>query len=319
MNTTELINDLAKVKAKQKPLWEHLHFTKHPKAKSGRSCGSYLELREWLEHEGKCTVTTANFCKHHIMCNTCAIRRSARLCKEYEAKIEEVLAQPQHADLIPVMLTFTVKNQDSLPDVFDHIRGAFTKMTKAVTTYRTKKKKPAIRPEMEKVQGAVYAVEIKRGKGGQWPPHIHCFALLSEYIDQSKLRDQWFEATGDSFVVGVTECKNGILAGLIEVLKYTTKFSEMTPPDIVHIADTVRHRTLCAPLGILRGVTIRDINEDSTEGLDGEYIDYIAHFLYSKSRYSLKLKSDVHDDVISEGERRMEEEKRIRLNAKLSL
>jgi hypothetical protein len=295
LNTTELIKDLAKVKRKQAPLWEHLGHIDHPAFFKIRACGSYLELREWLDHDGKCTVQTANFCKNHVMCNMCAIRRSARLCQAYEAKVLQVLSDPETAHLKPVMITITIKNREDINDAFNHLKHSFTRLQKRAIEQKHRKKPPAVMDEFTKIKGGVYAFEIKKGKGGLWHPHIHFFALIEEYIDQEKLSNEWFDITGDSFVVGVTACKNGVLKGLIEVLKYTTKFSEMKPSDIVEIADMARNRTLCSPVGILRGVKVQPIDED--DQLDGDYIDYIAHFLYRKNGYRLKLKTEVHETV----------------------
>lgn len=311
MNTTELIKDLAKVKRKQAPLWSYMSEVSHPLAVKVRGCGSYLELREWLDHDGQCTVQTANFCKKPVICNMCAIRRSAKLCKAYEAKIEQVLATPEHSKLKPVMITFTVKNGEDCRDTFQHLRHSFTKLNQKANNWRSRKTKPAVMPEMVKSQGGVYAVEIKKGKGGKWHPHIHMFALLDDWIDQEKLSQEWLEITGDSFVVGVTACKGGILKALIEVLKYTTKFSEMQPADVLTIEQSVRGANLCYPLGILRGIQVEELDHD--EQLDGDFIDYVAHFLYSKNGYKLKLKAEIHEDTIAEGQKRIEEENRIKV------
>lgn len=292
MNTTELIKDLAKVKRKQEPLWKHLRSIKHLKSDRIRSCGAYLELREWLDHDGKCTVQSANFCMNHVMCNMCAIRRSAKLCQAYEEKITQVMETPGQTDLIPVMLTFTIKNREDITDALNHLKLNFGKLWKR-SRDKLRRKTPVDFDELCKVAGGVYSIEIKRGKGGLWHPHIHMFALLTGYIDQEKLSEEWLEMTGDSFVVGVTECTNGIKAGLIEVLKYTTKFSEMEPADIVEIADCAQGKTLTSNLGILRGVYVEIGSPD--DQLDGDYIDYIAHFMYRKNGYRLKLKAEVHD------------------------
>lgn len=279
---------------------------KHPLSHRIRSCGSYLELREWQQHDHKCTVQSANFCKKSGLCHMCAIRRAAKMTKAYEQKINQVLLTPEHQNLIPVMITATIKNRDDFKDAFNHLKLSWSKLLKKSQNWKQRTNKPAVMPELVNMVGAVYAYEFKVGKGGKWHPHIHMFALLSNYIDQEKLSQEWLEATGDSFIIGVTECKNGILKGLIECLKYSTKFGDMTPEQIVHVYENSKGSALVSPLGILRKVPIEDI--DSDEQLDGDYIDYIAHYLYSKKGYKLKLKSEVHEDVIAEGERRIQEE-----------
>lgn len=309
MNTTELIKDLAKVKRKQAPLWGYMAEVKHELTQKVRSCGSYLELREWLDHDHQCTVQSANFCKKPTLCNTCAIRRAAKMTKAYEQRINQIMEAQDNAHLVPVMLTITIKNRDDFFEAFMHLKNSFTKLMKKANNWKIRKNKPEICPEFVKVVGGVYSYEFKVGKGGKWHPHLHMFALIDEYIDQQALSDQWLEVTGDSFVVGVTECKNGILAGLIECLKYSTKFSDMTPEQTVRVYEQTKGKTLLSPVGILRGIKVEDI--DSDEQLDGDFIDYVAHYLYSKNGYRLKLNTDVHQDVVEEGQRRIEEEKSI--------
>jgi hypothetical protein len=191
------------------------------------------------------------------------------------------------------MLTFTIKNREDITDALNHLKLNFGKLWKRSRNQLRRVNPPESYDELCKVAGGVYSIEIKRGKGGLWHPHIHMFALLTGYVDQDKLSQEWLEMTGDSFIVGVTKCDNGIMAGLIEVLKYTTKFSEMEPVDIVEIADCAQGKTLTSNLGILRGVAV-DIGS-ADDQLDGDYIDYIAHFMYRKNGYRLKLKAEVHD------------------------
>jgi hypothetical protein len=219
------------------------------------------------------------------------------------------MQEPGNEDLIPVMLTITIKNRDDFTDAYNHLRQSFTKLLKKANNWKMRKNKPELVPEFVKVIGAVYSFEFKIGKGGQWHPHLHMFAMVEDYIDQPKLSSEWFEITCDSFVVGVTECKNGILSGLIEVLKYSTKFSDMTPAQTVEVFEKTQRRALVSPLGILRQVPLGDF--DSDEQLDGDFIDYVAHYLYRKNGYKLKLKADVHDDVKEEASRRLAEEKAV--------
>lgn len=284
MNTTELLKDLAKTKRSQAPLISHLTQIEHAKRDKIRDCGSWLHLREWLEHDCKCTLTNANFCKIALMCNTCAIRRTAMLVGSYTAKAEQVVQDNPH--LIPVMITWTVANGDDLGERLSHIKIARQKIGEQARNQRKRKNPPPIMNELTKVLGGVYQYEIKRGKGGRWHPHIHEFALLSDYIDQAKLSAEWQQFTTDSRIVGVTLCKNGILHGMLEVLKYSTKFSEATPADVVEIHDTAKGSRLISNHGILRGVPEPDI--DSDEPLDGPYRDYIAMWLFSRNGYELR-------------------------------
>jgi hypothetical protein len=130
--------------------------------------------------------------------------------------------------------------------------------------------------EWNKVVGSIRAIEVKRGDGsGVWHPHIHAYVLMSEKINKFHLSAEWERFTGDSFVVDYRDCKNGIVPGLMEVLKYVSKPTELVPADLHHLYETAKGSRFVDPQGILRGVPEPCIDSDDDDGLHGAYRDYI--------------------------------------------
>ena len=202
----------------------------------------------------------------------------------YAEKVEAVTAsQP---DLIPAMITLTIKNGDDLAERLQHLKDAWKRMQEA----KRKGKSSSSRHfpiEWNKVLGSIRAIEVTRKASG-WHPHIHVFALLGSYIDQAALSEEWRNFTGDSFVVGVTKCKGGIVPGLIECLKYASKLTELSPADVVHVWRTAKGSRFTDPQGILRGVPEPEIRHDDDQGLDGPYRDFLALWCRSKAGYDLR-------------------------------
>jgi hypothetical protein len=190
----------------------------------------------------------------------------------YAEKVEAVTAsQPE---LIPAMITLTVRNGDDLGERLTHLKTSWSSMIAAARKGKTRSERHAP-TQWNKVIGAVRAIEVTRKASG-WHPHIHVFALLTSYIDQPSLSAEWHRFTGDSFVVGVTKCKGGIVPGLIETLKYCSKLTELSPAEILHVWRCAKGSRFTDPSGILRGVPEPEIRQDDDAGLTGPYRDFLA-------------------------------------------
>lgn len=254
-------------------------------------CGTWLHFREWLE-SGETRLRNANFCKNHLICRACAARRAGKLVEAYMRKVAEV--QRLHPDLIPAHVTITVKNGPDLKERVDHLKKAWQRM---LARRRSHLHKPERYGPVEwcKVAGSVRSLEVTAGAEG-WHPHFHAFVLLKEYIDHEQLCEEWRELTGDSFIVGVSLCRDGVLPGLIEVLKYATKFSELKPAQAWHVFQCLRGSRSVDPQGVLRGVMEPNIDQDTVDGLSGPYRDFIAIWSNWKRGYNLHGIEDLLPD-----------------------
>ena len=96
---------------------DHLQGIKsEPSAKASAglaTCGNYLHFREYFT-VGKVRLHNATFCKQHLICPLCAIRRGAKALGAYLARWQVI--QGERPDLRPYLLTLTVKNGDDLEE-----------------------------------------------------------------------------------------------------------------------------------------------------------------------------------------------------------
>ena len=235
-----------------------------------RACGDFLMFRHYFTVD-QVRLHSASFCKKHLLCPLCAIRRGAKAMQAYLPRYEAVLgAQPR---LRPFLVTLTVKDGADLDERFRHLQRAQAALWKRRLGTRQS-------CALDQVKAAVWSYEVKRGSGsGMWHPHLHMVALAEEIPDQAELRRQWHEITGDSFMCDVRAIDQADPAsGFLEVFKYALKFSDMTPADTFEAFRRLSGRRLVGSAGAFRGVEIPEALKD--EPLDGlPYVDLFYRYL----------------------------------------
>jgi len=222
------------------------------------TCGNYLGFRNYYT-VGEVRLTQANFCKQHLLCPLCAIRRGAKALEAYLARFHAVKAL--RPALRPFLVTFTVVNGPDLHERSTHLRKSLKTLHERRRDYL---KKGRGYTEAAKAFGAVWSYEVtNRGQG--WHPHAHAIWLCEEDPDMYRLRSEWESITGDSFMVDVrpmTEDESGYALAFMEVFKYALKFSDLEPEDNLHAWQELRGRRLLGSFGIFRGVEVPEALED---------------------------------------------------------
>ena len=122
----------------------------------------------------------------------------------YIQRIDQLMRE--NRKLKPILLTLTVKNGESLEERYEHLTRSFRTL---LARYRDFKKKGRGFNQFCKIDGAFYTTEYTyNDKTKEWHPHIHIFALISDWIDQEELSETWHEITNDSYIVDVRRVKN---------------------------------------------------------------------------------------------------------------
>jgi hypothetical protein len=265
------------------------------------SCSSWLVFRHfYVAHQYRLIVGCT--CKKHLLCAMCALRRSARTVREYEAKLRQVMTD--NPDLVPVLLTLTIKNGPDLDERTSHLDSAFSRMIRNRSNALTGGRHTTV---FRLIHGGAGAFEFKRGAfSGLWHPHIHMLALVPSGFDQLdmewNLSQEWRELTGDSHNVDVTpidmSSDESRFKAICEVFRYALKFGEMEIEDQVHAYEVLKGRRLVRSFGSLRGVKVSEELHDSVEeALQLQpYIDLVYH--YSKDKgYFLHEVTDTGDTL----------------------
>ena len=255
--------------------------TKHQAmAAKVQGCGDYLLFRHFFTVD-KVKLHAAHFCKKHLLCPLCAIRRGAKALAAYLARWEAI--QLQKPALRPFLVTLTVKDGPDLAERFQHLKKSQQELW-----MRKHRGRGSV---LDGVEGAVWSYEVKRGKGsGVWHPHLHMIALAEVEPSAERLSREWHEITGDSFIVDVRPIsQEDPVSGFIEVFKYAVKFSDQEPADTVHAWETLRGKRLLASAGCFRGVEVPDELTDDCADVEGlPFMDMLYRFTRAAG-YSLEL------------------------------
>ena len=284
----ERIARYGKAHARSLMMLEHLREAPSPAstktAASLASCGNYLHFREYFT-VGKVRLHNATFCKQHLVCPLCAIRRGAKALGAYLTRWQVI--QQERPELRPYLLTLTVKNGDDLEERQAHLTKSLRKLMDR-RRYFNAGTRGAPYTELCKAQGAVYTLELtNKGKG--WHPHCHMIVLASSQPSQSDLSAEWLRITGDSMIVDcrpITGGESGDYSeGFMEVFKYAVKVSDLSLHDNWHAAQVLKGKRLLNSFGLFRGVQVPESLLD--EPLDSlPYWDRFYRFLGGEYRFT---------------------------------
>ena len=233
-------------------------------------CGSYLVFRQYTEID-RVRLHGMRSCRQHLLCPLCAIRRGAKLLKCYLEKFNAVLQE--NPRLRAHMVTLTVRDGPELFERFQHLHRSLKVLHKRRQRGRSS--------EAEKIRGAVWSYEFKRGTGsGLWHPHVHCVWLTD--VDQppshSALSEEWREITRDSFIVETHPLYGELSSGFAEVFKYAVKFGDLPLADNWIGYQVLKRRRLVASSGVLWGVEVPDELTDDEIANAGPWIELFFRF-----------------------------------------
>ena len=215
------------------------------------SCANYLLFRHYYTVD-QVRLHAASFCKKHLLCPMCAIRRGAKMLRAYLEKYEAV-RQQEGEHLRPYLVTLTVKNGEDLGERLRHLRAAMRKMTVARRGHISNPQKNRF-VEFARSMGGFHSIEVTN-KGQGWHPHVHMIWLCASEPSQEALSAEWHAWTGDSFIVDCRPLHDPV-EGFMEVCKYALKFSDLELADNWHAYEVMAGQRLIDSHGLMRGVDI---------------------------------------------------------------
>lgn len=258
-----------------------------------KDCGNWLHFRNYYTVD-RIRLINASFCRIHLLCPLCAIRRGAKNLVAYLKKYEQI--REENPNIRAYLITFTVVNRPDLDDAFKHLKKSLKTLIERRRLFNSAKSNRPIYTELSKVLGAVYTFEVtNRGLG--WHPHTHMLALCEEAPSQVQIRKEWECITGDSFIVDVTpfripldgspeQVSSAEVQAFVEVFKYALKFSDLSLSDNWEAYTILKGQRLIGSLGLFRSVKV---SEDLTDELEADELPYIdLLYRYFAGHYHLK-------------------------------
>lgn len=240
-------------------------------------CSNYLKFRNYYEVE-QVKLVEMYSCQQHWLCPFCASARATKMVQRYHERLDFILNTKGKKRYKVAFITLTVKNSSDLKQVWHD-------MVKAFKTYQMRRKdylrgKGSFN-EFCKIDGAVYTYEITyNNETGEFHPHIHIIAVIDEYIEQTAMSQEWFDITGDSFIVDIRKVRkeNGNYnKSFCELFKYALKFSSMPYDVIWDIHEKLapnRKPRISGSFGSFYGVKIPESDTDELE----DYLEDEAYF-----------------------------------------
>jgi len=251
------------------------------------NCGHYLGFRHYHTVD-QLKLTAAQFCKAHLLCPLCAIRRGSKMVQTLVERHAIITAQ--NPGLKMSMITLTVQNGDDLTERHAHLKTAFQRLCK----HRRKAKEGKSNTEFSKALGYVGTYEVTN-KGNGWHPHIHLMVLHRTRINAAALKREWAAITRDSHVLRIDPARNPNDPGqdFLEVCKYALKFGDLTPEQNLDAYEALHGKRLIVTGGLFYGLVIPEkLTDDPLEGLP--YFDLLYKFI-AGSGYNLTTREALYD------------------------
>ena len=258
-----------------------------------KGCGQFLLFRNYYTID-QIKLEKFHVCGQHLLCPMCAGIRAARSMNRYLKRINELMRQ--NPRLKPVLITLTVKNGESLEERYNHLTRSFRTL---LSRYRDYKKKGWGFNQFCKIDGGFYTTEYTYNKTtNQWHPHIHIFALLTDWIDQEELAETWHEITYDSYIVDVRRVRKPKLRDTAKLLQRSV--SMLSSSAIYRLKTHGTHfylkgKRLTGSFGSMHGVKIPDTaTPDDKPSEELPYMEMLYRFVFGpKSYYNLEITKDV--------------------------
>ncbi len=250
-------------------------------------CGSFLVFNYFYNQE-VLKLETANFCKKDKICPACAVRRAYKQQNKFLNILYSnpgLLKNDWYYIVIPVKHT----KEDSLLQVFNKISSIRKSISKAIRKAKYGKKSGV----WGLFLGGMGSVEITKTVNG-WNVHLNLLLNASngsnlrlkdvrnrkgqvsyqnEKIRQFLLRN--FESQMHNISKLDFSTEDLIKSNLVEVLKYSLKFSSLDNENLLEVCLKLHNRQLFFTFGNLRGLKIEDVDLEGDEVVDDEFIQLI--------------------------------------------
>jgi hypothetical protein len=223
-----------------------------------KQCCSVFKATTCGQHTVKCYPTFR--CKK-LICPDCASERAARLSKQTEAKIAEVM-KTNSGRLC--FLTLTIKNTPTFEAGLSKLKKDFAKL----------KRKKAFKQHIKGYFGAFEHTYNPKTK--DFHVHLHLIVLRGKFWNQSDISDTWREVTGDSFIVDIREIKD-IRKGVKEIAKYIVKSTDlMKMPDdkFREVVEMKKGTRMFVSGGCFYNVKLDDADDGDGDGADDVFSQF---------------------------------------------
>lgn len=245
------------------------------------NCGSWLYFRHYDEIE-KSTLHKARFCKKDKLCPACAMRRATK-------QVDKVMGQLRvHPDLIEgswylIVLPVIHTAEEDFMTVFNRLQTGLKGINKAMRNVRSGQGTENY--FADNFDGIMYSIEETKTQNG-WNIHANLLCrsskpltglIMKPSVKGKKRASYWhpdavetWRNLTSSINVSISPINakdpEALYSNLREVFKYSLKFQDLSPDDLLIAYRCLYGRRLLGTMGTLRNLkTDVDLNGDDVE------------------------------------------------------
>ncbi len=148
-----------------------------------------------------------NYVCEFKLCPDCARRKSRKRLNKY-LPVMSAFVKTHRVEPVHLVLTQTHKKETRKQSI-DRLKSAFIKLTRREFW-------------KEHFKGGTWSIEFTKDAEGFHHTHLHIIGFRTKFFNVNWLREEWFSATGDSYVLHLDRVTE-LSKGLQEVFKYVTK------------------------------------------------------------------------------------------------
>lgn len=282
--------------------WDSIHENPLSPQTSARvhNCGSWLYFRNYEEIDQN-TLKKANFCNKDKLCPACASRRAH---KQVEKVLGQLSSNPSIMDGYWYYIVLPVRHsaEESLGVVFERLQKGLKGIGQSLRNVA--RGQGTENYFAQNFDGIMYSIEETRTENG-WNVHANLLCRspkpLNGLIKKPKgkgkrgaywhpdMVETWQQLTGSINVsispICVTD-QQALFENLHEIFKYSLKFQDLSPDDMLIAYRTLYGRRLLGTMGTLRGLkTDVELNGDGVE--NQLFIETMATCHGSEIRYTI--------------------------------
>lgn len=249
------------------------------------NCGSWLHFRNWVNLD-ESKLLKADFCHKDKICPACAGRRAIKQVKKVFGQLQST---PDLLEGYWYYTVLTVKHsiEEDFMTVFNRLQKGIKGINQAI---RNEARGKATDNYFAQFDGIMYSIEETYTKNG-WNIHVNMLChstkpllgLIKKPKKDNKKRvsywhpdavETWKNLT-DSINVSISPVNvkddEALLADLSEIFKYSLKFQDLSPDEMLIAYRSLYRRRLLGSMGTLRALkTEVDLNGQDEEDLRKE-------------------------------------------------
>ena len=251
------------------------------------NCGSWLKFRHY-EDINKKTLYKARFCKKDKICPACSARRAS---KQVSKVHNQLTSNPEllKANWYYIVLPVHHNSSEDFMTVFDRLQNGLKSINQSIRNVARGQNSNNFFSQFD---GIMYSIEETKTQNG-WNIHANLLVRTkSPLIGLIKKKgynsfwnreavETWKEIADGSQNISISPINVSnsevLIKNLQEVFKYSLKFQELSPDDLLIAYNCLFRKRLLGTMGTLRGLSV-DVDLQGDEVENEIFIETLYHY-----------------------------------------